>query len=901
MPIISGNTVAPDKTVNLTLYGVAGGATTGLTNAVLTIVNNNFTAGHVSFTSATYGTNENIGPALITVNRLGGSSGVLTVNIATSDGTAVNGVNYSAAAQTLQWDNNDTATKTLVVPVIHDGQITSNLTVNLTLSGAAVNTFPSASALGLQTNAVLTIVNVDFAGTVEFSSGVYSVKKSGGYALIPVVRTGGSAQTLTVGFGTLSGTALPGSGYTATNGVLTFTNGEVSKFFTVPILNNTNQTGLLNLGLVLSNAVPANALASPSNAVLNIIDTSTVNETAGADDDTYSPLAGFNSSVFALTLQPNGQLLAGGDFTQADGVPRQRIARLNTDGSLDATFSLPSSTWGANGTVRAIALQSDGRILVGGFFTNFNTVALNRIARLNNDGSLDSLFNPGSGADNPVYGVAETFVGGQSEVLLAGSFATVSGAAFGGIARLNSSGAPDTAFNAGGLGANATVYALAVYPTNSINAGKILIGGDFTAYDGISLNHIARLNSDGSVDTTFNVGTGANSTVNVITLQLDGRILIGGSFTNVNGTALNSIARLTDSGAVDTAFTPGVGANDTVFSIALQTDERIVLGGQFTRCNGVTRNRITRLNPDGTVDPTINFGTGADNFVAALAIPEATIAGYPTNVPDEKIILGGGFTHYDGVPHNYLKRIFGGSIGGSGQFQFSAANYAANENSTNILITLVRTGGTSGTNADGTGDVLIPFTTSNGSAHAGVNYIGVVTNVDFPPGEVQQTVIIPLIDDGVITSNLTVNLAIAPVTNSEYGNQPTAVLTILNVDSAVDFPPRPIKWPKTSSTASPPSACAGWAAPTAPAPSYSTPPPAAPRGRHGLRPRHQRPRHLPPRRDQPDPDHTHRQQRPARRQPDRDPGPDQPCRRHARQPVQRRADHHRHRLCARPI
>ena len=133
--------------------------------------------------------------------------------------------------------------------------------------------------------------------------------------------------------------------YTGTDDTLTFTNGEVSKYFTVPILqqHQSHRPAVFEPGV--EQRVPTNALGSPSVAVLNIIDTTTVNETPGADDTTYSSFAGFNGDVFALALQPNNQLLAAGDFTQADGVPRQRIARLNADGSLDASFSLPSRPW----------------------------------------------------------------------------------------------------------------------------------------------------------------------------------------------------------------------------------------------------------------------------------------------------------------------------------------------------------------------------------------------------------------------------------------------------------------------------------------------------------------------------------------------------------------------------
>src|SRR6202000_2029622 len=118
-------------------------------------------------------------------------------------------------------------------------------------------------------------------------------------------------------------------------------------------------------------------------------------------------------------------------------------------------------------------------------------------------------------------------------------------------------------------------------------------------------------------DTTFNPGTGASDSIRAVTIQPDGGILVGGLFTNFNGVVCNHIVRLNSNGSVDSTFTPGLGANNVVLSIAVQTDGRIVLGGSFSLCSGVTRNSITRLMPNGTVDPTINFGTGANSFVAA--------------------------------------------------------------------------------------------------------------------------------------------------------------------------------------------------------------------------------------------------------------------------------------------
>lgn len=778
----------PDRTVNLQLYGATGGAIATGTNAVLTIVNNAFTAGHIAFTATNFTASETAGTAVVSLNRLGGSTGTLNVTVVAGGGTAASGVNFTGTTNVLQWNNSDISVKTITVPVLHDGLFTSNLTVNLWLTNGLLNTLPNGSILGLSsiTNATLTISNVDFPGTVQFGSGVYSVKKYAGYAQIPVTRTGGTAQTVTVNFATQDGTALAGLNYTATNGVLTFTNGQAMEYLQVPVLADGQPDGPLAFNLVLTNATPGLALGSPSNAVVNLIDTDSVSEPPGTPDPTYSPFAGFNGIVNALALQPNQQLLVGGNFTIANGVPRQSLARLNSDGSLDAGFLLPSASSGANGLIYALALQTDGRILAGGSFGSFDGVVENGIVRLNYNGSLDTTFNPGSGADNPVYALAQSPADGK--VLVSGAFATLDGTTFNGIGRLNPDGTPDTTFNPGGQGIGSPQSSLAVYALAVQADGKIIIGGDFLTYNGAPASHLARLNPDGSLDATFVMGTGASDSVRAITLQPDGGILLGGQFTSVNGVALNHVARLHPDGSVDTSFTPGLGANNTVSSIAPQADGRIVLGGQFTVCSGVTRNRLTRLNYDGTVDPTINFGSGANDMVNAVVIAADTVQGYPANVPDEKIIVGGAFSQFAGAAQAHLARVFGGSQSGSGAFQFSLANYQVDEHNTNAVIAVQRIGGTSGTNADNSGDVFVPFSLSDGSAVAGVNYSNIVTNIDFPAGEVVEYVTVPVFDDGLVTPDLTANLALgAPFAAGDIGNQPTATLTIVNDDSTISF------------------------------------------------------------------------------------------------------------------
>ena len=333
--------------------------------------------------------------------------------------------------------------------------------------------------------------------------------------------------------------------------------------------------------VILSNPINA-MLGSPASAVVNILDAESYNRPPGSPGTGTNSISGVNGGVLALALQSNGQILVGGNFTQVNSVPENYIARLNTNGSLDTAFL--SGLSGADGPVYALASQTNGRILMGGAFTSVNGVFLNHIARLMTDGSLDTSFNPGAGADGAVYALAETFISGTREIYVGGAFSNINNVASPGIARLNDNGTVDASFTTGS-GADGAVYAIAVYPTNSIYAGKVLIGGAFTHYNGTNLNYIARLNADGSVDTTFNPGSAANGTVNAIAIQLDGRVLVGGSFFQFNGVPLNRIARLNADGSLDAGFTAAIGSgvNNTVKGIVLQADNRIVLVGQFTQ------------------------------------------------------------------------------------------------------------------------------------------------------------------------------------------------------------------------------------------------------------------------------------------------------------------------------
>ena len=367
-------------------------------------------------------------------------------------------------------------------------------------------------------------------------------------------------------------------------------------------------------------------------------------QTAGSLDAFDPNVAG--NHVLAMIPQPDGKTVLAGGFSSVGGQARGNVARLNADGTLESTTTFNPGT-GANNTVYGAALQTDGKIVISGAFTSVNGQTRNQIARLNADGSLETTatFNPGTGANTAVYCVR---VQADGKILLAGAFTTVNGQPRNRIARLHADGTlEDTATFNPGTGANGTVFCVTQQPD-----GKILLAGEFTTVNGQARKGIARLHPDGSVEdlTTFNPGAGTNPRAFNAVVQADGKILISGDFISVDGQPRNGIARLNADGSIEstTTFNPGTGANGEVNSIVVQVDGRILLSGSFTTVNGQSRVRIARLHADGSVESTATFnaGTGANLTAFGLGLQ-----------PDGKIFVGGSLTTMNGTTRNHLARL----------------------------------------------------------------------------------------------------------------------------------------------------------------------------------------------------------------------------------------------------
>jgi uncharacterized delta-60 repeat protein len=385
----------------------------------------------------------------------------------------------------------------------------------------------------------------------------------------------------------------------------------------------------------------------PLSSFVNTVPISRTHASGTEDNIFYTGLGtSFSDTVNDISMQSDNKTLIAGSFTTFNGNTRNRLVRLNASGTEDTTFATNLGT-GFSDTVNTIALQSDGDILVGGSFTTFNGNTRNYLVRLNSDGTEDTTFatNLGTGFSDTVNTIA---LQSDGDILVGGSFTTFNGNTRNYLVRLNSDGTEDTTF-ATNLG---TGFGGAVKDIHVLSDGRLFIAGSFTTFNSNTRNRLVRLNADGTEDLVFaaTLGTGFSDTINTISLQSDGDLLVGGVFTTFNGNTRNYLVRLNSDGTEDTTFATnlGTGFSDTVNSISLQSDGDILVGGSFTNFNSNTRNYLVRLNQDGTEDTTFatNYATGTGSPINSVFVRH-----------DGDIFLGGFFTSFNSKSRKYFMRL----------------------------------------------------------------------------------------------------------------------------------------------------------------------------------------------------------------------------------------------------
>ena len=411
------------------------------------------------------------------------------------------------------------------------------------------------------------------APTVQFSAATFSVAENGSSATITVLRFGESVSPFAVNYSTSNGSAAAASDYTATSGTLTFGPADVSKSFTIQILDDLLFENNETVNLTLSSPTAPVTLGTQSTAVLTIVD----NDVPGLPDPGFgasgkvvTSMGSGNDQAYAEAIQPDGKIVLAG-YSNSGATDDFVVARYNFNGTLDTSFGtggkVVSGIGASDDDGYAIALQPDGKIVVGGAsYTSGNNSTFGLI-RYNTNGTLDTSFGSG--------GKVTSTLGGPHE----------------------------------------SVGTLGIQPD-----GKIVAGGSSDLGGGQYDFALVRYNPNGSLDATFN-GTGKVTTpigssddhIRDIVLQADGKIVVAGD--THNGSNYDFvIARYNGNGSLDTSFnttgkvvTPIGGGDDAGISIAVQADGKFVVGGYSS--NGTNLDfALVRYNTNGSLDT--SFGTG---------------------------------------------------------------------------------------------------------------------------------------------------------------------------------------------------------------------------------------------------------------------------------------------------
>lgn len=319
-----------------------------------------------------------------------------------------------------------------------------------------------------------------------------------------------------------------------------------------------------------------------------------------------------DANVFPLgdvvAIQPDGKILVAG--IRGDG--NSDIRRYNADGTVDGSFSGPSLAGAEEGWNTDLALQSDGKIVLVGYFTSVDGNPVGRVCRLNTDGSVDYGYDPSSyvneGFNNTVHKI--TRVPGTDDMIVGGQFSEHNNSPVDYLVKIDVNGTEDAAFTANW---STVGFTSEVHDIHIQSDGKILVCG-------FGSKPLVRVNSDGTPDSAFisNLGSNFDQGCLAIGVQSDGKILVGGFFSNLNGSQTDyGICRLNSDGTFDSSFAlDGTGLANTnenfrcVEDIWVLPDDSLLVGGWFNEHDGERQGHLIKLQPDGSKDPTFVVGEG---------------------------------------------------------------------------------------------------------------------------------------------------------------------------------------------------------------------------------------------------------------------------------------------------
>lgn len=641
--------------------------------------------------------------------------------------------------------------------------------------------FTVAAAGGSGTSEYLDI-QVNFQPRLVFQKKTYNVDEQAGSLVVTIERRNQSSGVVSAQYSTVNGTATAGSDFTATAGTLTWADGDsTSRTITIPIIADATTEGAETFSLALSSVVGG---VTPGGASVGI----TIQE-AGAADLTFAPPT-FNSAASRLVVQPDGKIVIVGNYDDEGTITSAGLTRIEESGAQDLAFDqgpggspIPLTT--ASLLFHTVARQSDGKLLVGGSFTSLRSVARNRIARLNVDGTLDNSFDVGSGPNGDVKCIV---VQPDGRILVGGEFTTWNGGARKALARINEDGTLDTTLAnldtvVDFFSGFEAVNAIALQPSTTAPFYRILAGGEFyrpSTGSGFHFGLVALNPLTGARDTAFDVSYGAHTAgkngegnpVSSILVQPDGKVVVGGQFGGFNGVTCGHFIRLNSNGTNDTTFKTNAGAGllnagsdfTDVSDIVMQGDGRLIFAGHFATASGVSQSCIARY-----------LGTGAFDsaFRPSVPLSISIVGAYALAMqPDGKVMLG-----IDGAgAGNVLKRFFTAQPQLPSVIGFTSTTATALEGpGTSIVVE--RLGGS-------LGEAKVFYSTVNRTAEAGTDYTTAEGILTWASGDMApKTINISVADDGQVESDELFEVRLAhPLGGALLGEKQIASVLITSGD-----------------------------------------------------------------------------------------------------------------------
>lgn len=667
------------------------------------------------------------------------------------------------------WSFN-TETRSHLIDLDTPGSNTNDASLNVgqTFNDTEAGISFTINAAGGNGTAEYLDVNVAFQPRLVFSKSTYSVDEQAPSVVLTVERRNNSTGAVSAHFTTVNGSATAGSDFTATSGDLSWASGDATpRTITVPLINNAAAEGAEAFTVELSAITGA---VTPSGKSVTV----TIQESGALDTMFTPPFLG--SAAHRVLSQPDSSLVVTGNFGATGTITSAGLVQLQENGAQDTGFD--QGPGGSPLPLRAVARQADGKIVVGGDFTSLRSVACNRIARLNVDGTLDLTFNPGTG---PNSDVAVIVIQPDGKILAGGNFTSWSGVTRRGLVRLNEDGSLDTSLGnldsvVDSVGGDFEVTTIALQPVDVAPHFRILVGGFFQRQvaDAFRSGLVALLPATGARDTGFDVSYGAHqagsnnflTSVSSLAVQPDRKVLVGGQFTGFNNVNCGHLVRLTSTGGNDSSFVSGmsggIGGSGfvDVSGILVQGDGKIAVAGHFSSASSNAQKCLARYQASGA------FDTG---FRPAIATSGSLLGAYNlTMQPDGKIVIA-----FNGAGNgNVLKRFFSSLPQSPSILQFTSPS-AIGQEGLSASLSVSRTGGSLGA-------VTVNYATVERSATAGADYTTSTGILSWADGDTSAKIIsVPVTADATVENTETFEVRLGnPLGGAMLGENQSTVISI---------------------------------------------------------------------------------------------------------------------------